>query len=423
MHEFRILRPDGSVAWIDHVAQAEYDSAGTALRNFGVSMDITERKQAEQALREADRKKDDFIATLAHELRNPLAPVRNAVNVLRSIDSGDAQIAWCRDVIERQVDQMARLLDDLLDVSRLTRGSFHLRSEPFDLGEAVTQAIEMARPHIDTARQTLSLDWPALPMAVQGDRTRLAQVFSNLLINASKFTPEGGRIGLAARTEGREVVVTVSDDGIGIDAQQIDHIFEMFGQVESALSRSQGGLGIGLSLAKGLVDLHGGHIRARSEGVGRGSEFVVHLPLGQAAGLPEASLGVADAPATTCARYRILVADDLADSADSLAMLLQLEGHEVRVAYDGEQALALAESFRPDVALLDVGMPKLNGLEVCGRIREQHWGQRMTLVAQTGWGQASDRQRSRDAGFDHHIVKPIDPEKLIALLRQLDNAR
>ena len=422
LHQFRILRADGAVAWIDHVAQAEYDTSGRPIRNFGVSMDITERRQAEHALREADRKKDDFIATLAHELRNPLAPMRNAVDVLRSIDSGVAQIAWCRDVIERQVAQMARLLDDLLDVSRLTRGSFQLRRQPLDLADAIAQAVEMARPHIDQARQSLGVHWPAGPLVVHGDPMRLAQVFSNLLINASKFTPSGGHLGLAAQTVGPEVVVTVSDDGIGIDAQQLGRIFEMFGQVESALNRSRGGLGIGLSLAKGLVELHGGRIRAHSEGLGRGSEFVVHLPLGLPAHEPAFRAASADAQPARPGPLRILVADDLADSADSLAMLLQLDGHDVRVAYDGEQAVALAESFHPDVALLDLGMPRLNGLEASRRIRQQPWGRRMTLVAQTGWGQSADRQRSRDAGFDHHIVKPIDPDMLMKLLQQIGAA-
>ena len=422
MHEFRIVRPDGAAAWIGHLGQAEYDSTGCAVRSFGVAMDITARVQSEQLLRDADRKKDNFIATLAHELRNPLAPMRSAVQVMRSIDAGNAQLAWCRDLIERQVEQMARLLDDLLDVSRLTRGRFALRREPLDLARAIEQAIEMARPHIDQARHELVVSLPKHSIAVLGDLTRLAQVFSNLLINAAKYTPAQGHIALNARTEGQDVVVTVDDTGIGIDADQLTHIFEMFGQVESALNRAQGGLGIGLSLAKGLVEMHGGRLDVNSAGAGQGSQFVVRLPLRQDPDEADAEKApVADSAPRGRVR-RVLIADDLADSTDSLAMLLQLAGHAVCVAYDGEQAVTMADSFRPDVVLLDLGMPKLNGLEAGRRIRQQPWGHSMTLIAHTGWGQVADQQRSREAGFDHHFVKPIDLQKLLALLSQLDTS-
>jgi len=419
VHEFRSVRPDGRIVWINHRGQAEYDASGRAVRSFGISLDITERKLVEQALHEADRRKDSFIATLAHELRNPLAPIRNAVQLLRRAGQADPQVVWCRDVIDRQVTQMARLLEDLLDVSRLTRGQFALRREPLALHAVVEQALEIAQPLVEEYGHELAVGLPAEPVRVDGDLTRLAQVFSNLLINAAKYTHPGGRLGLAMAVLGDEVEVRISDNGIGIAAEQMPHVFEMFAQSPSAVERSQGGLGIGLSLAKGFVEMHGGRISAHSAGIGKGSEFVVRLPVVRAAA------AAADAPPTgsddaaPAARCRVLVADDLRDSADSLALLLGAMGHEVRVAYDGEEALRAASEFRPDVALLDLGMPKLSGFEVCRFIREADWGAPMRLVAQSGWGQESDRQRTAEAGFDHHIVKPIDPEALGELLRKL----
>jgi PAS domain S-box-containing protein len=423
VHEFRSVRPDGRIVWISHRGQAEYDAAGRAVRNFGVSLDVTERKMAEQALREADRKKDDFIATLAHELRNPLAPIRNAVQLLHRGSPADPQVAWCRDVIDRQVAQMSRLLEDLLDVSRLTRGQFALRREPLGLAAVVEQALEIAQPLVDEHGHTLCLELPAGPVRIDGDLTRLAQVFSNLLINAAKYTHPGGRLGLTMAVHGDEVEVRVADNGIGIAAEQLPHVFDMFAQGQSAIDRAQGGLGIGLSLAKGFVEMHGGRIEAHSAGIGQGSEFVVRLPLAKAA---EPAVAAQPSPATVDlaaapppAGCRVLVADDLRDSADSLALLIGAMGHEVRVAYDGEQALQEAEAFRPDVALLDLGMPKLNGFDLCRRIRDAPWGRPMRLVAQSGWGQEEDRRRTAAAGFDHHIVKPIDPAALGELLRTL----
>ena len=426
LHEFRIVRPDGTVAWISHRGQAEYDATGRAVRNFGVSLDITERKQAEQALREADRKKDNFIATLAHELRNPLAPIRNAVNVLRQGGQVDPEVVvWCRDVIDRQVGQMSRLLEDLLDVSRMTRGQFALRREPLTLSTVIEQAIEIAQPVIEAAGHALAVTMPTQPIELAGDLTRLAQVFSNLFINAAKYTQRDGRIGLSVERQGDEVVARVTDNGIGIAAEQMPHIFEMFGQAESALDRSQGGLGIGLSLAKGFVEMHGGHISAESDGIGQGSTFVVRLPVArqaQRAASPESAHASAAAGAPARAGCRVLIADDLRDSADSLALLLASMGYEVQVTYDGEQALQAIETFRPDVALLDLGMPKMNGYELCRRIRALPEGGRLKLVAQSGWGKLEDRKRTRDAGFDHHIVKPIDPDALDALLRAVTAA-
>ncbi len=416
--ELRVVRGDGRVAWIAHRGRTAYDHAGRPVRHFGITMDISDRKYAEEALRDADRKKDAFIATLAHELRNPLAPIRNAVSLLGLSAADDPQARWCRDVIDRQVGQMTHLLEDLLDVSRMTRGQLQLRLETLAVSTVIERAVEIARPAIDAGGHDLRTTMPAGPLFVRGDLTRLAQVFSNLLINAAKYTRERGVITLTAEVGGDDVVVRVGDTGIGLSAEQMPLIFEMFGQLASALDRSQGGLGIGLSLARQLIGLHGGEIAARSDGPGRGSEFTVRLPLVRDAD-PEAPVMAASPTATAGPTWRVLIADDLVDSADTLALLFEASGHAVRVAYDGEEALAIGESFRPEIVLLDLGMPKLDGYEACRRMRATSWGHDATLVAQTGWGQGDDRRRTRNAGFDLHVVKPIDVDKLMALLRTM----
>ena len=418
---FTVLRPmaDGTPKWWNVSVSPIRDAlSGQVVRLLAVSRDVTEARQTEEILREAGEKKDKFIATLAHELRNPLAPIRNAVNLLRRRELADPQVAWCRDVIDRQVAQMTHLLEDLLDVSRITRTKLMLRREPLELAKVIEQAIETAQPFVDEAGQALTVTLPPAPVVLNGDLTRLAQVISNLLINAAKYTAAGGNIGLTAQREAGAVLIKVKDNGIGIAAEHLPHVFEMFGQVRSALEHSQGGLGIGLSLSKGLVEMHDGEIRAYSKGLGKGSEFVVRLPVASA--LPAPAEPAADRSAPAAKKYRIVVADDLRDSADSLQLLLQAMGHEVQVAYDGEQALGAVEAFAPDLAFIDLGMPNVNGYQACRRIREQPWGQRVVLIALTGWGEENDRRRTREAGFDHHVVKPLDPTTLEALIDTLE---
>jgi signal transduction histidine kinase/ActR/RegA family two-component response regulator len=380
--------------------------------------DLIERKHAEQALRDADRKKDEFLATLAHELRNPLAPIRNAVRIVQAKGPPVPELLWARGVIDRQVEVMARLLEDLLDVSRISRNKLELRTQRVDLAAVLDVALETSRPVIDAGGHELSVTLPAEPIRLEADPLRLAQVFSNLLNNAAKYTEEGGRVWLTAERQGGEVIVSVKDSGIGIAAEMLPRVFEMFSQAERALVRSQGGLGIGLSLVKGLVELHGGSIEARSGGPGRGSEFVVRLPVPSVAPEREPGRPCEDEPVAVPKR-RVLIVDDNEDSADSLAMLLKIMGHEVRTAYDGEQAVEAAAALRPDVALLDIGMPRLNGYDACRRIREQPGGQEVFLIAVTGWGQEEDRRRTEEAGFDHHVVKPVDTAALMRLLASL----
>jgi signal transduction histidine kinase len=366
-------------------------------------------------LREADRRKDVFLASLAHELRNPLAPIRTGVAILR-MTGGESRSETVLAMMERQLQHMARLLDDLLDVSRISRGKITLNRERINLREVVDAAVEVNRPLIEQMGHELSISIPPKPAFLNADPVRFAQILSNLLNNAAKYTPPGGWIALKAEHRGDEVEVSVTDNGIGMSAESLDSIFEMFTQVASQPSNAQGGLGIGLSLAKGLVELHGGTIHAYSEGIGRGSEFRVRVPTHLTLDAePATPVSTVLAPQT----FKILVVDDNRDAAASLSMLLELKGHLVRSAFDGEHALKLAEDFRPDIVLLDIGMPKMNGYEACRRIRERAWGAQMTLIAVTGWGQEDDRRKSSAAGFDGHLVKPVEPETLEELSMHL----
>ena len=373
-----------------------------------------ENAQLYRELREADRRKDEFLATLAHELRNPLAPIRNGLQVLRLAGGGGEMGDEARSMMERQLGQMVRLVDDLLDVSRITRNKLELRKERVTLAAVVHSAVETSRPLMEQAGHTFSLTLPPSPVYLDADLTRLAQVFSNLLNNSAKYTEPGGRISLTGELAGGEVVVRVRDNGLGIPADALPRIFEMFSQVDRNLERAQGGLGIGLTLVRRLVEMHGGTVEARSDGPGRGSEFIVRLPVLKVAQQAAPVLGGESATAT--ARRRILVVDDNRDSAISLGMMLKLMGNETHTAHDGLAAVAAAEEFRPDVILLDIGLPKLNGYDACRRIREQPWSKGTVIVALTGWGQEEDRRRSQEAGFDHHLVKPVDVNDLIKLL-------
>lgn len=373
-------------------------------------------RASEERYKAADRRKDEFLATLAHELRNPLAPIRNAAQILQAKGPPDPELQWARGVIDRQVVVMARLLEDLLDVSRISRQRLELRTELLDVRSVVEAALETSRPVIEAAGHELIVNVPPAPMRLMGDAVRLEQVLSNLLNNAAKYTEGHGRIVLTASKDGNAVVLSVKDNGIGIDEAMLPDLFRIFSQQTAAQGRSQGGLGIGLSLVKGLVELHGGTVDVSSRGPGKGSEFIVRLPLTADAPSEVREPVESDDRQRSTARYRILIADDNRDGADSLAMLLQVLGHEVQRAYAGDQAAEVAEQMRPDVVLLDIGMPKLNGFDVCRRIRSEPWGRGVVLIALTGWGQEEDRRRTREAGFDLHLVKPVDSAELLNVL-------
>ena len=422
--EYRIVHPDGSLRWVLANGRSSFEGTGSTKRVMsfdGTVADITDRKRGEEErdqlvarLQEQDERKNEFLATLAHELRNPLAPIRNGLQVMRLTPGDPEATERIRSMMERQLGQMVHLIDDLLDLSRISRGKIDLRKKRIELAGVIAQAIETSRPSIDLSGHELSVELPASPIYVDADLTRLTQVFSNLLNNAAKFTNHGGRLRVAVRLMGAEAVVSVTDNGIGIPTSMLQQVFEMFTQVESNLERSQGGLGIGLSIVQRLVQMHSGSIEARSDGPGSGSEFVVRLPVALSLignqPVDEANL---TRPTTGS---RILVADDNVDSAEILAMLLALQGYDAKTTHDGAAALDMAATFRPDVILLDIGMPKLNGYDVCRRIRQQSWGKSITVIAMTGWGQEDDRRKSQVAGFDFHLVKPVDLDVLFKLL-------
>ncbi len=416
--EYRIRRFDGEYHWFKTRGVPLRDRHGKIAYWFGTSTDIEDVKRLEAELRETDRRKNEFLAILAHELRNPLAPIRNGLRVLRLANDLETR-EQALEMMERQLGQLVRLIDDLLDISRISRNKLELRRARIRLASVVENAVETARPLIDVKGHVLTVSLPPQPIFLNADLTRLAQVFWNLLNNSAKYTDPKGKIEFSAQMNGSELVVRVRDTGIGIPAPALPTIFNLFSQVDHSLERSQGGLGIGLALVKGLVEMHGGAVEAHSEGVGRGSEFVVRLPVVQEQER-EMDTPLTNSPILSASR-RVLVVDDNRDSAASLAMMLSLIGHETRTAHDGFQAIELAEVFQPDLILLDIGLPKLNGYEAARRIRDQSWAKNVFIVAVTGWGQEEDKRRAKEAGFDLHMVKPMEPanlEKVLAGLKQ-----
>ncbi len=409
--EFRIIRRDGAVRWILSRARIVRDSSGRVERMFGVNLDITERKLAEETLRQADRRKDEFLAMLAHELRNPLAAIQNALSLARIHGLDEHQRRWNDEMLDRQVGQLGRLIDDLLDVSRITQHKIELKRRPVEVHRALQRSIESIRLAVDDARHQLTVDIQDESLWVDADASRLEQVFVNLLTNAVKYTHEGGRIAVKLRREGQHAVISVADNGIGISPEMLPRVFDLFTQAEQGLDRAQGGLGIGLTLVRRLVELHGGEVSARSEGTGRGSEFSVRFPLSagpSAEGTAPSSVAVARVP------RKVLVVDDNRDAATALAMLLKTSGHQVSVAHSGREALEVAEKFEPQVALLDLGLPEMNGFELAPLLRKAM--PNIRLIAVSGYGQIEDKLRSRAAGFHHHLVKPTRQDDVLSLL-------
>jgi signal transduction histidine kinase/ActR/RegA family two-component response regulator len=388
-------------------------------RQYQIRELLAEHLRSEEALREADRRKDEFLAILAHELRNPLAPIRNSLHILRlTTEHDDAE--RIRGLMERQVSHMVRLVDDLLEVSRITRGKIELRRELVEVAAIVRGAVETSQPLIDAADLQLAVNVPTESLMVDADPVRLTQVVANLLNNAAKYTDRGGQIWLVVKRDGDSVIIQVRDTGIGIPTHMLPRVFELFTQIDRYANRGQGGLGIGLTLVKSLVELHGGSVWAHSEGEGRGSVFSIRLPLAASPHQGYRS-GEPDARSAVLASRRVLIVDDNRDAAESLGMLLSLLGAESRVVYSGPEALKVIPDFKPAVVLLDIGMPGMDGHEVARRIRQIPECRSLTLIALTGWGQEEDRHRSQSAGFDHHLIKPADVNTLQTLLLSLDS--
>jgi len=403
-----------------------FDSTRVALiREFAGRASIAmENARLYSAVQEADRRKNEFLAMLAHELRNPLAPIRNAVHILASAEALPPKLAWARDVIGRQADHMSRLIDDLLDVSRIVQGKVAVKPEKLRLAALVERSVEASAPRLGQREQVLDVVLPREDVEIEGDAVRLSQVLSNLINNACKFSPPQSRIGLEASYQDGELQLAVKDEGVGVEAEFLPHMFELFAQADQSLDRSQGGLGIGLTLVKHLVELHGGRVWATSEGLGKGTQVTIALPARPAAEPAPAPTAVSHRPAPGASGVsRILVVDDLAASAETLMTLLEMEGFEVRVAHEGQQALAVAREFRPDVVLLDIGLPGMNGFEVAHGLRSQPESQQALLIALTGYGEAESRSRSAQAGFDFHMVKPADVNLLLAMLANPQEAR
>lgn len=417
--EHRLKRKDGSWAWVlDRGRVIERDERGHPIRALGIHADVSEQHASREALKEANKRKDEFLATLAHELRNPLAPLRTGLTVLKRNPSGpDAQRS--RDMMERQLYHMVRLIDDLLDVARIRQGRLELKKSTVDLREVIESAIESSKPMIDSARHELSVTLPSKPVQLNGDSVRLIQVLTNLLSNAAKYTPDGGKISLtASRTNGTAEIV-ISDNGLGLPRHMLDTIFDMFGQVNRSLDRSQGGLGIGLAIVKKIVELHGGDIRASSPGEGLGSTFTIHLPALPSQPKPF-PIQERPPPETAIDQHRVLVVDDNVDGAESLGLFISLLGHKVDVVHSGPEALELLSHGMPRVIFLDIGLPGLSGYEVAKRIRELPLGDHVHLIALTGWGTDEDKQKAIEVGFSQHLTKPVDPEVVERILRDIE---
>jgi PAS domain S-box-containing protein len=419
-----LIGKDGTERSIEDSAAPIRDASGRISGAVMVFHDVTQRRRAERALKEADQRKDQFLAMLAHELRNPLVPIRNGLQILNLAGNNPAMAENARSIMDQALNQMVRLVDDLLDVSRITTGKLKLRKERVELATVVQSAVDTSRPLIEEQGHKLIITLPAASILLDADPTRLAQVFSNLLNNAAKYSEQGGHITLSAEQKADEVIVRVTDRGIGIPADHLPRIFQLFAQVETASDRSQGGLGIGLSLVKGLIEMHGGKIEAHSEGPGRGSEFVARLPMISAEPISGSYTAKEDdESASPAAKYRILIVDDNRLSSDSTATALGLMGHELATARDGIEGIERAQTFRPDVILLDIGLPEVNGFETARRIREQPWGKNIFLIAVTGYGQEEDRRRSLQAGFNYHLVKPLSFSELKDKLSEFATSR
>ncbi len=416
----------GAARWMVYKVLTLTNEANEPIGYATVSQDVTDRKRLEDDLRrlaanlsETDRRKNEFLATLAHELRNPLAPMSNMLQVVKRVNNDDDVLKRAHDTIERQLGQMVRLVDDLLDLNRITHDRLELRRSEVELSSVIEQAVEVARPLLDAAGHELVIDLPSEPIYLNADQARLSQLFGNLLNNSSKYTKPNGSVSLSAKRVGDEVVVSVKDNGAGIPADKLDSIFDMFMQVDGSAEHAQGGLGIGLTLVKRLTEMHGGSIEAKSAGEERGSEFIVRLPV-----LSKPSIGpdaAREATAQSGAQRRVVIVDDNKDSADSLAMLLEITGNQTFLAHDGVEAIDVIERKRPEVVLLDIGLPRMSGHEVCRRVRQQSWGKNIVMIALTGWGQEEDRRQSEEAGFNGHLVKPVDYDKLLTLLNTLTN--
>ncbi|MCE9604929.1 MAG: response regulator [Planctomycetia bacterium] len=401
--------------------QVNFQSAEVARLTAERIQLIADLREKADALTLANERKDEFLATLAHELRNPLAPIRNSLQILRMSGSSGESSAHIYEMMDRQVDHMVRLVDDLLEISRITRGKIELRKERIELADLIRNAVETSKPLVDAAKHQLTVDLPPESLPLHVDGVRIAQVFANLINNAAKYTESGGRISITALRNGDEVAVSVIDNGVGIPSEMIPRVFDLFTQVDRHLGRAQGGLGIGLALVRQLIEMHGGSVEARSEGPRRGSEFVVRLPLASAPGDGSTEV-VGESRSEVTAPRRVLVVDDNRDSAVTMAMLLGLMGAETNVAYDGRSALEVLDLFRPAVVLLDIGMEGMDGCEVARRIRQRTEYQDLILVAVTGWGQPEDRRRTQAAGFNHHLVKPVNADALRALMISLQSA-